>query len=770
VPHTSPALSVAAFPALFESAPDGIVIVNHEGEIVLVNSQAEKLFGYGRTELVNQPSEFLVPARFRERHRKYRTSLINDPKSRAAGTGLELYGLRKNGTEFQAKISFTPVQTEDGLLVYTVVRENQQRVEELRMSEVRFRRLFETAKDAILLLDASTGQIRDVNRFLIEMLGYSHKEYLGQKLWETGPFKNNEALQIVFQELQRKPYIRYEDLPLQTKTGNSINADLVGNVYRVNRKKVIQYVIRDITERKRAEAALRQSEERYRAIFEQDLASDYISTADGKFLACNSSFVRMFGFITSEEAKEAGLKSLYPSPKAYELFLGCLKEQKKLAGYEEELRRRDGTTLHVVARVIGVFDQSENLVQIHAYLIDESERRKTEQQIRQAQKMDAMGRLAGGVAHDFNNLLGVIIGQSEILSNQAGCDGPTRDGLAEIGKAAHRGAALTRQLLAFTRQQVLEPRVLDLNGIVTETDKMVGRLIGENIELVMNLHADLGRVKADPNQIVQVILNLAVNSRDAMLAGGKLTIETSNLDVDDTAGQSSSRQRPGQYVALRVIDTGTGMDKETLSHIFEPFFSTKGIGMGTGLGLATVHGIVAQSDGQISVQSQPGLGTTFEILLPRVREEISELSAPAARVTRGSETILLLEDSSDLRDVVRQFLEIDGYKVLGAGDATQAMQAAKRHAGPIHLILTDVVLPGMSGRILAEQLMGIRPEADVLFMSGYTDDTVLYHQVSQAALNFIQKPFTRSNLLSKVRHVLDHTQTRAMIPSKLLSV
>jgi two-component system, cell cycle sensor histidine kinase and response regulator CckA len=770
VPHASPDLSVAAFPILFESAPDGIVIVNREGRIVLVNSQAEKLFGYERTELVSQPSEFLVPARFRERHRKYRTNLISDPKSQPAGTGLELYGLRKDATEFQAKISFTPVQTKDGLLVYTVIRASQAKVEALRASEVRFRRLFETAKDAMLLLDASTGQVRDVNRFLIEMLGYSHEEYLGQKLWETGPFKNNEALQTAFQELQRKPHIRYEDLPLQTKNGNPINAELVGNVYRVNRDRVIQCVIRDITERKRAEGALRLSEERYRAIFEQDLASDYISTADGKFLACNPSFARMFGFLTVEEAKEAGLKSLYPNPNAYELFLRCLKEQKKLVGYEEELRRRDGTTLHVVARVIGVFDQSEELVEIHAYLIDESERRQTEQQIRQAQKMDAMGRLAGGVAHDFNNLLGIIIGQSEILSNQAGCADSTRKGLAEIGKAADRGAALTRQLLAFTRQQVLEPRVLDLNGIVTETNKMVGRLIGENIELVMNLHADLERVKADPNQIVQVILNLVVNSRDAMPGGGKLTIETSNLEIDDAADQSGTGQRPGHYVALRVIDTGTGMDKETLSHIFEPFFSTKGIGMGTGLGLATVHGIVTQSDGQISVQSEPGLGTTIEILLPRVKEEISELSAPVPRVTRGSETILLVEDSIDLRNVVRQFLEIDGYKVLGAGDATQAMQVAKQYAGPIHLILTDVVLPGVSGRILAEQLMGVRPEANVLFMSGYTDDTVLYHQVSQAALNFIQKPFTRSNLVSKVRHVLDDTQARATIAGKLLSV
>ena len=767
VPDTSAALSVAAFPALFESAPDGILIVNREGKIVLVNSQTEKLFGYDRTELFNQPSEFLVPARFRERHRKYRASLMENPTSPAEMAGLELYGLRKDGTEFQVEITLSPVQTADGLLVYTVIRESHAKVEALRASEVRFRRLFETAKDAILLLDASTGQVRDVNRFLIEMLGYSHEEFLGKKLWDTGPFKNNETLQTVLLELEKKPQVRFEGLPLLTKSGDTITAELVGSIYRVNREKVLQCVIRDITERKRAETALRESEERYRAIFDQDAAGDYISTVDGKFLACNLSFARMFGFITVEEAKKAGLKSLYPSPQAYESFIQCLKEQKTMAGREEELRRMDGTTLRLVARAIGVFNPSEELVEIHAYLIDESERRKTEQQIRQAQKMDAMGRLAGGVAHDFNNLLGVIIGQSEFLSNEAGCSESTRAGLAEIGKAADRGAALTRQLLAFTRQQVLEPRVLDLNGVVTETDKMVSRLIGENIQMTMNLQNDLGRVKADPNQIVQVILNLAVNSRDAMPGGGKLTLETSNLELEDTADRENPHQRPGHYVALRVIDTGTGMDKETLAHIFEPFFSTKGIGMGTGLGLATVHGIVSQSDGQISVRSQLGKGTTFEILLPRVKEEISAISAPKPSATRGSETILLVEDSVDLRFVVSRFLEIDGYNVLGAGDATQAMQVAREHAGPIQLILTDVVLPGVSGRVLAERLMGVRPEANVLFMSGYTDDIVLYHQVSQAAFNFIQKPFTRVNLTSKVRQVLDDSQSRALNRGKL---
>ncbi len=767
IPSSTP-LSVTAFPALLDSAPDGIVIVNQAGHIVLVNSQVEKLFGYERVELLDQPTEFLVPTRYRDRHRKFRTNLISNPQSQMAGTPLEVYALRKDGTEFQVEISLTPIRTEEGLLVYGVIRNNHPKVEALRASEVRFRRLFETAKDAILLLDAATGQIRDVNRFLIKMLGYSHQEFLGKKLWETGPFKNSEAFQAVFHEIQRKPFIRYEDLPLQTKSGASINAEFVSHYYRVNKERVIQCVIRDITERKRAEMALRQSEERYRAIFENDLAGDYIATVDGEFLACNASFARMFGFITIQEAKDAGLSSLYPNPKAQETFLRRLKEQKKLTGYEEELHRRDGTSLHVVARVIGVFGQNDELVEIHAYLMDESERRKTEQQVRQAQKMDAMGRLAGGVAHDFNNLLGVVIGQCEILSSQVDGNGPIHKGLGEISKAAHNGAALTRQLLAFTRQQVLEPRVVDLNGILADTQEMVGRLIGENIALATHLGPGLGRIKADPNQLVQVILNLAVNSRDAMPGGGKLVIETLNLEVENTAVPDGPPQRPGDYVVLRASDTGIGMDKETLSHIFEPFFSTKGLGMGTGLGLATVYGIVNQSDAQISVQSEPGQGTTFEIKFPRVKEQVTKAYAPSAQISRGSETILVVEDSSDLRDVVRQFLENSGYRVLEAADATVAMRVAADYSGPIHLVLTDVVLPGMSGRIFAERLQVNRPEAKMLFMSGYTDDTVLYDQASQAALNFIQKPFTRTGLTAKVRHVLDETRTHTMIPGKLL--
>jgi len=676
---------------------------------------------------------------------------------RPIDTRSEVRGCRKDGTEFAVEVSLSPIPTEQGLLACHFIRSSQQAQEALRASELRYRRLFETAKDGILILDAHTGQVNDVNPYLMDMLGYSHDEFMGKELWEIGPFKDVEACKTAFRELQNTEYIRYKDLPLQTKDGHSINVEFVSNVYLVNGERVIQCNIRDMTERKRAEQALRESEERYRVLFEQDSAGDFISTPDGRLLACNAAFARMFGFDTMEEANEAGLGALYPNPKARKEFLDRLREKRKIDNYQEELRRRDGTTLHVVARAIGVFDQSGKLIEIHGYLIDESARKKSEQQMRQAQKMDAIGRLAGGVAHDFNNLLGIIIGHSELLLTQVSSDGLIHNRLAEISKAAHSGAALTQQMLAFTRQQVLEPKVLDLNAIVADTGDLLRRLIGENIELVTNLGADLGAVKADPSQLTQVILNLALNSRDAMSSGGKLTIETGKMEIEDDTAGSDPDLRPGSYVVLRVTDTGIGMDKETQSRIFEPFFTTKELSKGTGLGLATVYGIVSQTGGHISVHSEPGCGTTFEIFLPRVEQagEVTNLEAPSAPIHGGSETILLVEDSTDLREIIQQFLELSGYKVLMSGTSSEAVQAAAQHPGPIHLILTDVVLPGVNGQVLAERLKIARPEAKVLFMSGYTADTAVIDQVSKAAFNFIQKPFTRPALTTKVRDVLD---------------
>jgi nitrogen-specific signal transduction histidine kinase/ActR/RegA family two-component response regulator len=388
---------------------------------------------------------------------------------------------------------------------------------------------------------------------------------------------------------------------------------------------------------------------------------------------------------------------------------------------------------------------------------DISERKTLEVKLQQAAKMEAVGRLAGGVAHDFNNLLTIINGYGELVLDSLNSDDPMRGHLNEIMKAGDRAASLTRQLLAFSRQQVLAPQVLDLNALVADVEKMLRRLIGEDIELAMVRDSALGQVKADPGQIEQILMNLAVNARDAMPEGGKLVIETANVELDDTYADRHTVVTPGRYVMLAVTDTGTGMDAETQSHIFEPFFTTKEKGSGTGLGLAMVYGTVKQSGGYVWVYSELGQGTTFKIYLPRV-EEVAESvlgSEVRGRPVTGSETILLVEDEGAVRALATKVLQDLGYKVLASGSPEDSFQIGERHTGPIDLLLTDVVLPGMSGREVAEHLVRLRPTLKVLYMSGYTDYAVARHGVLEPGTAFLQKPFTPANLARKVREVLD---------------
>jgi CheY-like chemotaxis protein len=380
-----------------------------------------------------------------------------------------------------------------------------------------------------------------------------------------------------------------------------------------------------------------------------------------------------------------------------------------------------------------------------------------EQQFRQAQKMEAVGRLAGGVAHDFNNLLTVISGNADLLLEDLAPEDPHRRDVEEMRKAAESAASLTRQLLAFSRQQVLKPRVLDVNAVLAGAEKLLKRLIGEEIQLVALLGSDLGRVKADPGQLEQVVMNLAVNARDAMPNGGKLTLETANVDLDDTYLQGHPVAKPGPYVMLAVSDTGVGMDEHTKARIFEPFFTTKETGKGTGLGLATVYGIVKQSQGFIWVYSEPQHGTTFKIYLPRVDQPAERVQdvVPAGESLQGTETILIVEDTAGVRAAAGTVLKRRGYTVLEAPDGAAALRRAAEHRGPIALLLTDVVMPGMSGRDLARQLGAVRPDLRVLFMSGYTDDAIVRHGVLEPGVMYLQKPFTPDSLGRKVREALD---------------
>jgi CheY-like chemotaxis protein len=381
-----------------------------------------------------------------------------------------------------------------------------------------------------------------------------------------------------------------------------------------------------------------------------------------------------------------------------------------------------------------------------------------QEQLRQSQKMEAIGQLAGGVAHDFNNLLTVIHGYSELILNSLDDSSRLRQDVREIIHASEHASSLTRQLLAFSRKQVLQLKVLDLNAHVSNMDKMLRRMIGENIELMTLLAKDLGRIKADPGQIEQVILNLAVNARDAMLSGGKLTIETANIELDENYARSHIGVTPGRYVMLSVSDTGVGIAREVKERIFEPFFTTKEKGKGTGLGLSTVYGIIQQSGGNIWVYSEPGLGTTFKIYLPRIEEDTESLkpSAVSTKSLQGSETILLVEDEEMVRKLACTILQKNGYKVLEAPNGEEALRIVQGQNGnPIHLMVTDVVMPGMSGRQLADRLERLRPEMKILYISGYTDNAIVHHGVLEKGIDYIQKPFTIEGLARKVREVLD---------------
>jgi PAS domain S-box-containing protein len=507
-----------------------------------------------------------------------------------------------------------------------------------------------------------------------------------------------------------------------------------------------------------SEATIRASEAKFREFFEDSLTGDYISTPAGKLIACNPAFARMLDFKSIEEALQRDTRLLYADVELRDALLALLKENGRLEHIETELQRPDGTPLFVVQNVVGNFDELGELVEIKGYMFDVTERRRLEDQLLQSQKIEAIGRLAGGVAHDFNNLLTIILSYSDLLalpsSNQPE---PVRKYIEEIKNAGERAASLTQQLLAFSRQQVLDVQVIDLNTVVTSGLQMLKRLIGEDIELRTVLASAPQWVKADRGQLDQVVMNLVVNGRDAMPGGGRLDIETFTVAIDERVNGQFGETPPGEYVMLAVRDTGKGMDDETKAHLFEPFYTTKARGKGTGLGLATVHGIVRQSGGHILVESAPGRGASFKILLPQAdstAEESSLEQAPRGAAA-GGETILLVEDDDQVRDVARQMLEMNGYVVLQS-DAEDAVEDCRHYSGTIHLLLSDLVMPKLNGRELAERLAVVRPEMKVLFMSGYTDNVILDRGIHTRGVALLDKPFTFETLQEKVRSVLDN--------------
>jgi PAS domain S-box-containing protein len=512
-----------------------------------------------------------------------------------------------------------------------------------------------------------------------------------------------------------------------------------------------------LLERKRVEDALRESKERYQDLVELSPETIYIQQ-EGKFVFINSAGVKLFGATRKEDLLGKSIADfLAPARRDMAAMRIRMESEKRMQipSIEEQYLRLDGTPVDMEVSAVPIDYLGKPGLQVFAR--DVTGRKQLEDQLRQSQKIEAVGRLAGGIAHDFNNLMTVITGYVGLTKKRFDSPELVSKGLEEIGKAGSRATRLTQQLIAFSSKQILQPQVLDLNHIVSNMDKMLRRLIGEDIELVTILGLGIGKVKADPGQIEQVVVNLALNARDAMPKGGRLTIETAKEDL----GLSSSRQyrdlAPGPYVKLVFRDDGMGMDEETKSHIFEPYFTTKDVGKGSGLGLATVYGIIRQSRGDVSVESEPGRGSTFTILLPRTSEAAPLLEAvdSSLEVPQGSETILLVEDEEPVRLLVRETLEDAGYKVLEASHGEEAIALLSRSGDPIHLVLSDVVMPKMGGEDLAERVASRHPEIKMLFISGYPDTALGRGDDSSRMIPLLFKPFTPHELARMVRDVLD---------------
>ena len=623
--------------------------------------------------------------------------------------------------------------------------------EQLSDRDERFRSLLEQTQEAVAV--GLGGKVAYANPACVQMFGYS-RPLAGMPISIFfAPGSREQVDEIVQHRIQGRATAELFEAVALRADGSTFDVEVRISPTTFEGKSASQAILRDITGRKRMEAELRDSEERYRLLFERNLAGVFRSTVGGRMLECNRAFAQMMGYASPAEVLAQPAVAFHEDARAREAFLEQLRREGSLVNHEMKLRRKDGSDLWVIENVSVLRSEDERGEVILGTLFDMTERRKLEEQLLQSQKMEAIGRLAGGIAHDFNNILTAVSGYTELLIGQLAAGDPRRESAEEIRQAGHRAAALTQQLLAFSRRQVLEPRVLDLNAVIATMERMLRRVIGEDIELTTSLSTGLWRTRADPAQIEQAILNLVVNARDAMPRGGQLTLETANVELD----AKYSGGAPGPHVMLAVSDNGVGMDPEQQARLFEPFYTTKDRGKGTGLGLSTTYGVVKQSGGSIWVYSERGQGTTFKIYLPRSEQPLDEpAESPAlAAPLNGTETALLVEDEPEVRGLVEKILRMYGYTVLSAASPAEAIALSKNRPATIDILVTDVIMPGMNGRELSRVLAASRPELRVLYMSGYTDAVIAQQGILEPGTAFVSKPFTPDVLARKVREVLD---------------
>ncbi|MFI5228129.1 MAG: PAS domain S-box protein [Gemmatimonadales bacterium] len=623
-------------------------------------------------------------------------------------------------------------------------------------SEQQQRRLFESIPLPCWVFDLETLRILAVNEAAVRRYGHSRAEFLAMTIADIRPAADVPAVRELVARNRATGGASESSWRHVKKDGTVIDVETWSRAVEFEGRAARIAVIHDVTERRRTAEAIQGLKERYLKLIREAPNGVTLALLDGRFIAVNPAFAEMLGYESEAELLATNARQFYADPEQRAGLVAKMSAGETVKRVEVQLRRKDGEiiTTHLTGRIVRDAESGEDYIE--AVTEDITEQRKVERQFQQAQRMEAVGQLAGGIAHDFNNLLTVIINYSELLYGDDSLTADQRDEAGSIRQAGQSAAALTRQLLILSRQQMVQPKVMQLNELVAGVGKLLKRLIGENIELETSLDAAAGLVKADPGQIEQVIVNLAVNARDAMPNGGKLLIESKNVTLSEPVFEQAMSYPAGPYVTLCVSDTGVGMDRQTQTRVFEPFFTTKGPGKGTGLGLATVYGIVKQSDGFISLYSEPGKGTSFKIYLPRLdaTQQISEIESATARPGRG-ETILLVEDQADVRRIVSLMLRRLGYRVLVASDGDGALALVARNSSSIDLLVTDVVLPGVSGRVVADEVTRRLPGTKVLFVSGYTDDAVVRHGVLAAGIHYLEKPFTPDALASKVRSVLD---------------
>lgn len=625
-----------------------------------------------------------------------------------------------------------------------------------------FHLISENAADMIAVVDME-GQRLFNSLSYQKVLGYSPEELQASSGFEQIHPDDRERVRKAAEDARHSGIGKILEYRIRHKDGAWLVLESTSSVIRNAKGEPEKLVIvnRNISERKKAEQALRRSEADFRSVVEDAPYGIYRASLNGRFLQVNPALRKMLGYELEQGLVKQDLATdIFQHEAEYHRLIELLASTEELRDVEMEWKKQDGTPITVRCSGRRIQGQDSDSTYFEVFAEDVTEKRVLEKQLRMAQKMEAIGRLSGGIAHDFNNLLGVIIGYSRVLRKALSQDNALGEHALEIEKAGQRAASLTKQLLAFSRQQVLTPAVLSLNTLASDMEKMLPRLLGEDIRVSLTLDPKLGSVKADQSQIEQVLMNLAVNARDAMPSGGELKIQTTNVELDVAYTRHHPGSRVGKYLMLAVTDTGIGMDAATLTHIFEPFFTTKELGKGTGLGLATVYGVVKQSNGYIWVDSAPGKGTSFQIYLPQYEGSgaLLEPKAAPAEKLRGSECILLVEDAEPLKKLAQTFLESGGFRVLSAGSGEEALEVAMHFSGRFDLLLTDVVMPGLNGRALAEQLLSRQPGMKVLYMSGYTDSFIAGHGVLNPETHLLHKPFTEEVLISKVREVLDESK------------